>query len=128
MTAPVVQIVVNPSWDQDSAADQVVSFGQGAGGYPQPVPAVPVAPAPLPATPVTYVLEPDRIAYFFAERWGAYIRANYRNLAHVCRVFGVSERAARKWWNGEGGAHGVNVAVASAEHPDQMPHFLYAAE
>lgn len=71
---------------------------------------------------------PHHVHQEFPDKWRAYIRANYRNLSHVQQVFGVSERAARKWWNGEGGVNAGYVAIAKAEHPVQAERMLFAAE
>ena len=72
--------------------------------------------------------DPHRIHRDFPMRWQRYIRANFRGLGHVQQVFNVSERTARKWWNGETGANGGHVAIAVAEHPVQAPRMLFAAE
>lgn len=63
----------------------------------------------------------------FPERWQAYIRANFRNLGHVQKVFGVCERTARKWWDGETGVNGGFIAIAVNEHPVAAPRMLFAA-
>jgi hypothetical protein len=72
--------------------------------------------------------DPHQVQRAFPARWQGYIRANFRNLGHVQQVFGVSERAARKWWNGEGGVNGSYVAIAKKEHPIQAEQMLFAAE
>lgn len=72
--------------------------------------------------------DPHRVHQEFPDKWRAYIRANYRSLGHVQQVFGVSERAARKWWKGEGGVNAGYVAIAKAEHPVQAERMLFAAE
>ena len=72
--------------------------------------------------------DPHAVHRDFPDRWQAYIRANYRHLGHVQQVFGVSERTARKWWNGETGANGGHVAIAVNEHPVAAPRMLFAAE
>lgn len=79
-----------------------------------------------PSAPLAY--DPHAMAREFPGRWQAYVRANFRNLAHVQQVFSVSERAARKWWNGEGGANGASVAIAMREHPVAAARMLFAAE
>ncbi|MBS8228175.1 hypothetical protein [Vannielia litorea] len=68
------------------------------------------------------------VARDFPLRWQRYIRANFRDPGHVQRVFSISERAARKWWNGEGGANGASVAIAMHEHPVAATRMLFAAE
>lgn len=72
--------------------------------------------------------DPHEVQRQFPVRWKAYIRALYVNIDHVQRVFPVSERTARKWWNGETGANGSNVAIAVLEHPVAAPRLLFAAE
>ncbi|MBF9042978.1 hypothetical protein HKCCE4037_06550 [Rhodobacterales bacterium HKCCE4037] len=73
-------------------------------------------------------LDPHAIHRDFPARWRKYIRANFRDLDHIQQVFGVSQRAARKWWNGEGGANGAYVAIAVEAHPIAAPRMLFAAE
>lgn len=51
-------------------------------------------------------LDPWRIAQAFPERWSAFVRANFRAPVEAARHFAISERAARKWWAGEGGRAG----------------------
>lgn len=74
------------------------------------------------------VHDPDRVHREFPARWSSYIRTNFRDLRHIQQVFGVSERAARKWWNGDGGANGAYVAIAVEAHPIAAPRMLFAAE
>ena len=69
--------------------------------------------------------EPYEIHRQFPARWQAYIVANYRDLQHVQQAFHVSERAARKWWNGDTGCVGGHVAVAVIEHPVEAPRMLF---
>lgn len=72
--------------------------------------------------------DPHKVHREFPERWRAYVRAHYRDYRHVMQVFPVSERTARKWWDGETGANGGNVAVAILTHPTTAPAMLFAAE
>ena len=72
--------------------------------------------------------DPHAVQREFPMRWQAYIRANFRNLLHVQQVFGVSETAARKWWNGKGGVNGSYTAIAMREHPVAAQRMLFAAE
>lgn len=72
--------------------------------------------------------DPYEIAKAFPQRWASYIRANYRSVLHVQRVFQVSERTAYRWWKGDGGANGMHVAIAMAEHPQEAAITLFAAE
>lgn len=73
-------------------------------------------------------VDPNAVHRKFPARWKAYIRAHYSDLRQVTKAFGVSERTARKWWNGETGANGGHVAVAVMLHPVQTQQFLFAAE
>lgn len=72
--------------------------------------------------------DPHLVHREFPDRWQSYVRANFRGLNHIQQVFGVSERTARKWWNGETGANGGHVAIAMREHPVQAQRMLFAAE
>lgn len=72
--------------------------------------------------------DPHRVYAEFPARWQAYIRGNFRNLSHVQKVFQVSEKTARNWWDGATGANGRHVAVAVVEHPVEAPQMLFAAE
>jgi hypothetical protein len=64
----------------------------------------------------------------FPARWKAYIRANYRDLKHVQKVFGITERAAGKWWAGKTGCGGGQVAVAMNQHPDEALRMLFGPQ
>lgn len=74
------------------------------------------------------VYDPHQVQREFPKRWQAYIRSNFRNIAHVQMVFPVSERTARGWWKGETGVNGSNVAIAVNEHPVAASRMLFAAE
>jgi hypothetical protein len=77
---------------------------------------------------VESVFDPHQVHSTFPAKWQAYIRAQYRSLEAIQRDFGVSERTARKWWNGDTGANGGHVAVACILHPKSAPPMLFAAE
>lgn len=86
-------------------------------------------PGPTSApNPTSARFDPEKVHREFPERWQAYIRANYSNIRQIMRVFPVSERTARKWWDGETGCVGGYVAVAIHEHPAIAPRMLFAAE
>ena len=70
--------------------------------------------------------DPHKIHREFPGRWQAYILAHYQSLAHVCWVFDVCESTARKWWTGETGANGANVAIAINVHPVEAHEMLFA--
>lgn len=107
---PAVVVYVNGSpCGQDGTAAAGQSFGQWPG-------------------PPAGRYDPYKLHRGFPERWARYIRANFRNVTHVCQVFNVCERTARKWWTGESGAVGGHVAIAVNEHPETAPQMLFAAE
>lgn len=83
-------------------------------------------PVMVPQAPPIY--DPQKVHREFPVRWRAYIQANFRNLRQIQDVFGVSERTARKWWDGETGANGGHVAIAVIKHPVEAPQMLFAAE
>jgi len=68
--------------------------------------------------------EIGRIRDEFPGRWRNFVRRNYRNPQHISRVFGVSERAARKWWSGEMGCKGAYVIAALVVHPEEAMRML----
>lgn len=152
MTAPVVFYIGSGPWPDPAAVPAGHASGDGAGPasgpasspVPHPVspdkmrggdpvqrPGIsprPEAPADVPLAPPVAgrpVLDPFRIHHEFPDRWSAYIRAHFRGIAAVIAAFGVSERTARKWWDGENGANGGNVAVAVALHPETAPQMLF---
>jgi len=60
--------------------------------------------------------------------WSAFIRENFVDVRDVMMAFGVSERAARKWWHAEGGVNGACVVHALRILPDAARAMLIAAE
>lgn len=73
-------------------------------------------------------LDPHATHREFPQKWRAYLHAAFPNHFVVAQTFQVSERAARKWWNGEGGVNGGHVAVAIQMQPAIAPRLLFAAE
>lgn len=74
-------------------------------------------------------LDPYSCHREFPGRWRAYLIAHFgTNPSKVADVFGVTERAARKWLSGETGCKGSAVAIAAQIHPDTAPQMLWAAE
>lgn len=118
-SSPAVVVYVNGAWGQPST---------GPGGDLRGDWSELMAAHLAHAVPLAGRYDPARVHREFPERWSAYIRANYRDLRHVCQVFGVCERTARKWMAGETGAVGGHVAVAILEHPLEAPRMLFAAE
>ena len=72
------------------------------------------------------MVDPFHLAREFPARWQRYIQTNFRNTDQVAQCFGVSERAARKWWDGEGGPKGAPVAMALVLHPESATQILLA--
>lgn len=72
-------------------------------------------------------LDPYRAHEEFPLRWRAYLLAHFGYEPElVARVFHVSQRAARKWLDGETGCKGASVAIALSLHPDSAPQMLIA--
>ncbi|WP_131802325.1 hypothetical protein [Yoonia tamlensis] len=56
--------------------------------------------------------------------WRAFLHAHYRNQIEVAYCYGVTEKAAEKWWLGIGGPNGAKVAIAYQTHPAGAATFL----
>jgi hypothetical protein len=63
----------------------------------------------------------------FPDRWMAFLRAQFPHPVAVAFHFGVSERAAEKWWQGVGGPRGDKLAVALVTVPGAADVLLRAA-
>jgi hypothetical protein len=63
----------------------------------------------------------------FPDRWMAFLRAHFPSPVAVAHHFGVTERAAEKWWNGVGGPRGDKLAVALVTVPGAFADLLVAA-
>lgn len=72
-------------------------------------------------TPERRALEP------FPEKWRRFLRATCRNILEVQLVFGVSEKAARKWWEGVGGCNADKVAIAVKRNPVEANVILFGS-
>lgn len=72
-------------------------------------------------------VDPDACYAEFPERWRSWLHRHFRSARHVAQAFGVSERAAQKWWDGVGGVNGGKVAYAVRTQPGAA-QFLFAAE
>lgn len=63
----------------------------------------------------------------FPDRWMEFLRAHFPSPIAVAFHFGVSERAAEKWWHGIGGPRGDKVLVALRTVPGAEEDLLRAA-
>lgn len=70
----------------------------------------------------------DPLAFYraFPDRWMAFLHAHFRDPIHVAFVFGVSDKAARKWWEGVGGPQGDKVGLALVIVPEAAAMLLAA--
>tara|TARA_R110002020_G_scaffold474099_3_gene704523 strand:- start:176 stop:502 length:327 start_codon:yes stop_codon:yes gene_type:complete len=92
--------------------------------FPQTVPrAAPLSPEPLSGQVVQ--LEPYRVLRDFGGQWQAYLRAHFASINDAALAFGVTERAARRWWDGAG-PRGAFVAIALRMHPETAAAYLLA--
>ena len=55
----------------------------------------------------------------FRDQWPAFLKAHFRNSAHVAAFFSVDDRTARGWLEGVTAPRGQVVAYAMAAMPDQ---------
>jgi len=62
----------------------------------------------------------------FPDRWMGFLHAHFRDHIHVAYVFGVSERASRKWWEGVG-APRAEFALAACKHIPGAAEYLMEA-
>lgn len=68
-------------------------------------------------------LEPYRVLRDFGGQWQDYLRAHFASINDAALAFGVTERAARRWWDGAG-PRGAFVAIALRMHPDTAAAYL----
>lgn len=68
-------------------------------------------------------LDAYRINREFPDRWQAYLRAHFGSIAEAALAFGVTERAARRWWDGAG-TRGAYVVIALRTHPETAAAYL----
>ena len=68
-------------------------------------------------------LEPYRVLRGFSGQWQAYLHGHFACINDVALAFGVTERAARRWWDGAG-PRGAFVAIALRLHPNSAPAYL----
>jgi hypothetical protein len=89
-----------------------------------------VSPADVPEQPVTRTggvssgvsfqsrFDPHAFRRTFPDRWSAFLRAHHRDATEVAYFYGVTDRAARDWWEGVSGPRGAVVALAAAAEPE----------
>lgn len=70
--------------------------------------------------------DPFEVQRKFPDRWMAFLHAHFSGPAQVGFTFGVTEKAAEKWWHGMGGPQGAKVALAYSSYPVQARAFLSA--
>jgi hypothetical protein len=70
-------------------------------------------------------VDPLAVAAAFPDRWMGFLRANFTGPVHVAHTFGVTEKAAQKWWTGIGAPHGSKVAVAAQLLPEAVIVHLF---
>jgi hypothetical protein len=72
-------------------------------------------------------LDPHAVRRTFCDHWQAFLRAQHRDATEVAFVYGVTDRAARDWWDGVSGPRGAAVVIAAANYPAQFQTFLVEA-
>lgn len=60
----------------------------------------------------------------FADRFARLLRANFANPTQVAAAFGVRERTAENWWNGQNSPSGWQVAKVFLCWPEQARETL----
>lgn len=63
-------------------------------------------------------IDPDAYRRAFPDRWSAFLRAHHRDATEVAFFYGVTDRAARDWWEGRSAPRGSVVAQAHAVFGD----------
>jgi hypothetical protein len=71
--------------------------------------------------------DPYAFGAAFPDMWRAFLHAHYRNQIEVAYCYGVTEKAAEKWWQGIGGPNGAKVAIAFQTNPEGAARFLNRA-
>ena len=64
--------------------------------------------------------DPHRFRALFPHLWQAFLRAHFRDAMHAAYSLGVTERAARDWFEGKTGANGAAALYAVAMVPGAM--------
>lgn len=73
------------------------------------------------------VFDLHRAGAAFPDQWMAFLHAHFASPVAVAFHFGVTERAAAKWWEGVGGPRGDKVVVALRTVPGAVDDLLRAA-
>lgn len=68
--------------------------------------------------------DPHAYRRAFPDRWMAFLHAFHRDATEVAYVYGVTDRAARDWWEGVSGPRGAAVAMAAAAEPEGFAHYI----
>jgi len=63
----------------------------------------------------------------FRDQWPEFLRAHFRNSAHVAAFFNVDDRTARGWLEGVTSPRGQVVAYAVATMPHEAASLLVTA-
>lgn len=90
------RLVVIDSQVQSGTAGAAASFGESSGAR----------------------FDPDAYRRAFPDRWSAFVRAHHRSPTEVAFFYGVTDRAARDWWEGVSAPRGSVVAQAHASFAD----------
>lgn len=69
----------------------------------------------------------EAVLRVFPDRWPALLKAHFSSPVEVALFFRVSERAARKWWEGDTEPRARHMLRLVAERPDALPYLLQAA-
>ena len=72
--------------------------------------------------------DPDRFRALFPDRWRAFLHAHHRSIKEVAAFYNVTDKAARKWWDGVGGPQGDKVALAAMTNPEGFKKYLVGRE
>lgn len=71
--------------------------------------------------------DPHAFRRAFPEKWRSFLRAHHRSATEVAFFYGVTDRAARDWWEGVSSPRGAPVAIAAAKFPTGFALYLVEA-
>lgn len=66
----------------------------------------------------------DGFGNWFLPALSRWLQANFANIEHVSRAFGVRHSTARNWWNGQNCASGEAVGVVFLTFPAAIAWFM----